>query len=261
MALITYLIAPCAGGTAINVDFSGSSLPAVGGTYYLTFTGLTTIGCYQIASISTGSVDKVDTMSTNYGNCTTCLNNVPTPTPTSTPTNTPTNTQTPTKTPTNTPTKTPTNTPTQTKTPTNTPTQTQTKTPTNTPTNTQTPTKTQTPSVTATKTPTPSVTATKTPTPSVTTTRTPTQTQTPTNTPSHTPTQTPSETPYGTFQANLHYEYGTGQTGSFSGGTWDSSLENVPHPESYSNLEQDGKKGTIIQMNAITIGGFNGLNN
>ena len=124
-------------------------------------------------------------------------------------------------------------------------------------TQTPTPTQTQTPTNTQTNTPT----QTKTPTPSVTTTRTPTQTQTPTNTPSHTPTQTPSETPYGTFQANLYYEYGTGQTGSFSGGTWDSSLENVPHPESYSNLKQDGKKGTIIQMNAITIGGFNGLNN
>jgi hypothetical protein len=113
-------------------------------------------------------------------------------------------------------------------------------------TETPTPTPTITPSVTPTPTITPSVTTTKTPTPSVTTTKT--------------PTPTPSETPYGIFDVNKYYEYGTGQTGSFSGGTWDTSLENVPHPVSYANLVQDGKKGTITQMNAITIGGFNGLN-
>ena len=138
-------------------------------------------------------------------------------------------------------------------------TETPTPTPTITPSVTLTPT--ITPSVTTTNTPTPSITTTRTPTPSITTTITPTQTQTQTNTPSHTPTQTPSETPYGTFQANLYYEYGTGQTGSFSGGTWNESLGPVPHPISYANLKQDGKKGTVYQMNVITIGGFGGLNN
>jgi len=276
MELVTYYIAPCAGGSAINIDFSGTSLPVVGGNYYLTFTGLTTVGCYEIVDTAEPGIgiDSVNTMSsTNYGDCSTCLTNNPTPTPTptmtKTPTPTPTQTNTPTQTKTPTQTPTQTNTPTQTKTPTQTPTNTitptktttptNTKTPTNTPTNTSsvTPTTTITPSITPTKTVTPSVTTTKTPTPSVTTTKTPT----PSVTTTKTPTPTPSETPYGIFKVNKYYEYGTGQTGSFSGGTWDTSLDDVPHPESYSNLAQDGKKGTIIQMNAITIGGFNGLNN
>ena len=259
MALVTYYIAPCAGGSAINIDFSGSSLPAVGGNYYLTFTGLTTVGCYEIVDTAEPGIgiDVVNTMSTNYGDCSTCLTNNPTPTPTQTMTKTPTPTPTQTNTPTQT--KTPTQTPTNTITPTKTTTPTNTKTPTNTPTNTSsvTPTTTVTPSITTTKTPTPSITPTKTVTPSVTTTKTPT----PSVTTTKTPTPTPSETPYGIFEVNKYYEYGTGQTGSFSGGTWDTSLDDVPHPESYANLAQDGKKGTIIQMNAITIGGFNGLNN
>ena len=41
MALVTYLIGSCAGGPAILVDFDSSSLPAVNGNYYLTFTGAT----------------------------------------------------------------------------------------------------------------------------------------------------------------------------------------------------------------------------
>lgn len=126
MALVTYTIAPCAGGSTLDVEFSGSSLPVVGGNYYLTFTGATTQGCYEIVDTSepgTGS-DKVDTMSTNYGDCATCLTANPTPTPTPTVSLTPSVTKTPTNTPTQTKTQTqtPTKTPTQTKTPTNTPT-------------------------------------------------------------------------------------------------------------------------------------------
>jgi hypothetical protein len=124
-------------------------------------------------------------------------------------------------------------------------------------TETPTPTPTTTPSVTLTPTITPSVTTTKTPTPSVTTTKT----QTPSVTTTKTPTPTPSETPFGFFQSNLYYEYGTGQTGSYSGGSWTDSLSEPPHPKSNSNLSQDGKKGEISQMNAIRIGGFGGLNN
>jgi len=63
MALVTYLIGPCSGGSAILVDFDSSSLPTVNGNYYLTFTGGTAEGCYDIidnAEPSTG-VDK--------GNC------------------------------------------------------------------------------------------------------------------------------------------------------------------------------------------------
>ena len=153
MALVTYLIAPCAGGTAIQIDFSGSSLPVVGGNYYLTFTGVTTAGCYEVvdtAEVGVG-IDKVNLMSPNYGDCSTCYGATPTPTPTHTitPSITPTKTVTPTVTPTltKTPTVTPTNTPTHTVTPT------LTKTPTNTPTNT--PTHTITPSITPTKTMTP----------------------------------------------------------------------------------------------------------
>lgn len=108
-------------------------------------------------------------------------------------------------------------------------------------------------------TPTPSVTQTL--TPSITTTITPTKTVTPTITPTKTPTPTPTETRFGTFLNNIFYEYGTGQTGSFSGGTWNTNLPQPPHPKSYANLSQDGKKGEIIQMNAITLGGFDGLNN
>ena len=153
MALVTYLIAPCAGGTAIQIDFSGSSLPVVGGNYYLTFTGLTSIGCYEVvdtAEVGVG-IDLVKTMSTNYGDCSSCYA-VPTPTPTQTPTmtQTPTQTHTPTQTPTQTHTKTPTPTQTHTQTPTHT------STPTQTPTHTQTPTNTTTPTKTSTPTPTPS---------------------------------------------------------------------------------------------------------
>jgi hypothetical protein len=48
MALVTYLVGACSGGPAILVDFDSSSLPAVNGNYYLTFTGVTTDGCYDI---------------------------------------------------------------------------------------------------------------------------------------------------------------------------------------------------------------------
>jgi hypothetical protein len=174
MALVTYLIGPCVGGPAILVDFDSSSLPTVNGNYYLTFTGGTTEGCYDIidnAEPSTG-VDKVLTMSVDYGDCVTCQAIVtPTPTVTKTPTNTPTVTNTLTSTTTSTPTQTPT----KTATPTNTATQT----PTNTITNTQTPTVTNTSTVTTTPTNTSTVTPTKTATPTV----TPTISVTPSNTP------------------------------------------------------------------------------
>ena len=172
--------------------------------------------------------------------------NTPTPSVTSsvTPTNTPTQTKTPTntptqtKTPTNTPTKTLTNTPTNTPTKTSTVTPTQTKTPTNTPTNTSTPTNTGTPAITSTKTP------------------TPTNTKTPSITPTNTP--TPSITPNWTgLSVNQQYAYTNEIEGSYSGGTWNSSLGNVPHAI-YSN--QNGNI-PIIQDNSVALGGFNGLNN
>jgi hypothetical protein len=131
MALVTYLIGPCAGGASILVDFDSSSLPAVNGNYYLTFTGGTTPGCYDIIDNvePATAIDKVLTLSIDYTDCATCQAIVtPTPTVTTTQTNTPTVT----KTPTNTPSVTPTNTSTNTATPTNTATKTPTPTPTNT---------------------------------------------------------------------------------------------------------------------------------
>ena len=174
MALVTYLIGPCSGGASILVDFDSSSLPAVNGNYYLTFTGGTTEGCYDIidnAEPATG-IDKVLTLSIDYTDCITCQAIV-TPTPTVTTTQTSTPTQTGTVSVTSTPT----------------PSVTTTKTPTNTPTLTNTATNTVTPTNTTTKTPTP--------TPTTTSTTTPTNTPTNTVTPSNTPTisVTPSNTP------------------------------------------------------------------
>jgi hypothetical protein len=190
MALVTYLIGSCSGGPAILVDFDSSSLPAVNGNYYLTFTGATSPGCYDIidnAEPSTG-VDLVSTLSTDYTDCATCLAANPTPTPTPTPTITPTITLTPSVT------RTPTVTPTNTRTPT--PSITTSVTPTRTPTPTVTPTTTVTPTVTQTKTPTqtPTITPTNTQTPTITPTisLTPTNTQTPTQTKTPTPTITPT---------------------------------------------------------------------
>jgi hypothetical protein len=230
MALVTYLIGYCGGGPAILVDFDSSSLPAVNGNYYLTFTGGTIAGCYDIidnAEPSTG-IDKVLTLSVDYGDCATCQA-VVTPTPT--------NTQTLTQSPTNTPTltKTPTNTPTLTKTPT--------------------------PSVTTTKTPTPSVTTTQTGTPNVTPTNTVTKTPTPTQTgtPAVTPTNTPSPTPttfYTGISVNSLYETLYIDCCEVSGTTIPSTVA-IPHPV-YSNSNGNG---AVVQLNAVELGGFNGLNN
>lgn len=122
-----------------------------------------------------------------------------------------------------------------------------------TPSPTVTPTVTNTPSNTASQTPTPSTTAysTPTPSPSVTPTLTPTQTTSPT------PTITPSQ--FGVISANTFYEYTNEMEGSFSGGTWDSSLGNVPHPVNQSMTGV--ARGITIEMSAVALGGFDGLNN
>lgn len=59
------------------------------------------------------------------------------------------------------------------------------------------------------------------------------------------------------YSANTQYEYTNDMEGNFSGGTWTSNLTPVPHPIATSNDNVD----TIVQMNAVTIGGFDGLNN
>ena len=263
MAFVTYLIAPCAGGSALTVEFNSSSLPAVGGNYYLTFIGVTTQGCYEVvdtAEPGTGS-DYVATMSTNYGECGPCLSANPTPTPTPTQTSTQTNTPTPSVTATRTSTPTPTNTPTTTltRTPTNTPTNT--PTPSVTATNTQTPTPTNTPTNTSTPTNTPTNTRTQTPTPTNTPTNTGTPTNTPTNTPTPTQTQTPSPSPYPLtgYSVDNQYAYTVEILGNFSGGSiTEGGPANgiAPHP-----IYTDAYGVPYAQLNAITLGGFNGLNN
>ena len=129
-----------------------------------------------------------------------------------------------------------------------------------TPTNTATPTNTPTNTTTNTATPTNTPTVTKTPT------NTPTVTKTPTNTPSVTPTDTPASTPTQTptpsvtfnytIEVNQQYEYTIGMLGSFSGGTAPSG-STVP----YSVMTSEDGNVTIVQLNAISLGGFQGLNN
>jgi hypothetical protein len=269
MALVTYLVGACSGGPAILVDFDSSSLPAVNGNYYLTFTGATAEGCYDIidnAEPATG-VDKVLSLSVDYGDCGTCQAVVtPTPTVTTTPTKTPTPSVTATKTPTPSVTATKTATPSVTPTNTITPTVTasNTATPTNTPTPSVTTTQTRTPAVTPTNTTTPTQTgtpnATPTNTPSVTTTKTPTPTQT--GTPAATPTQTPTPSPtpfYTGISVNELYEYTAGMLGSFSGGTLASGTT-VPYAL-YVSDTSNGETIQVVQLNAISLGGQYGLNN
>ena len=259
MALVTYLIQPCTGGApAINVDFNTSvSSPVVGGNYFLRFTGATPEGCYEIldtAEIGDG-IDLVSYMSSNYGDCVTCLAVVtPTPTVTTTPTRTPsvtpTTTSTPTVTPSVSPTKSQTPTPsvTTTKTPTPSITASPTDTPSVTPTTTSTPT--VTPSITASPTDTPPVTSTSTPTP--------TQTGTPPATPTNTP--TPSPTPfYSGISVNEFYEYTAAMLGSYSGGTLPPGTV-VPYAQ-YVTDNNDGTTTQVTQLNAIALGGQYGLNN
>jgi hypothetical protein len=68
---------------------------------------------------------------------------------------------------------------------------------------------------------------------------------------------TPSQTSIGTTYVNVQYEYTNQMEGSYSGGTWDSSLGNVPHPQAYV----EGTRGWVIDLSAVKLGGFNGLNN
>ena len=202
--------------------------------------------CYTIGDgIDTPLAAVATIFNGPWNTCLECLGDV-TPTPTASVTATPTNTPTVTQTPTNTTTKTPTTTPTTTKTPTNTATTTQTQTPTNTAT--RTPTQTN----TSTRTPTPSITSSPTGTPAI----TPTQTGTPNTTPTSTP--TPSVTIGFVKYVNQQYQYTIGMLGNVSGGTYMvPSGATVPYQVMTS---EDGDE-VIIQLNAISLGGFNGLNN
>ena len=125
-----------------------------------------------------------------------------------------------------------------------------TETPTPTPTVTPTVTPTNTPTGTAAVTPTPTGTAAVTPT------RTAAVTPTPTGTAAVTPTPTPSQYPFSGISADVQYAYTLDILGSFSGGSADFSGANAPHP-----IYTDANGVPYAQLNAITIGGFNGLNN
>lgn len=63
-----------------------------------------------------------------------------------------------------------------------------------------------------------------------------------------------------TYSANTFYECTNQMIGSFSGGTWNSSLGSAPHPSAIS-YTRSTTGDTIIDLSSITIGGFNGLNN
>lgn len=62
------------------------------------------------------------------------------------------------------------------------------------------------------------------------------------------------------YTVNDFYAYTPEMEGSFSGGTLAPGVE-VPHPE-YATGPLTGNTNCVaIQMNAVTLGGFNGLNN
>ena len=118
------------------------------------------------------------------------------------------------------------------------------------------PTSTQTP--TPTTTPTPGPTSTQTPTPTTTPTPGPTSTQTPTPTTTPTATPTPTPTPTRIILISVNEQYATDFIDCCDvSGTTVPSDSYVPHPVWTNN---DGDV-SIIQLNAVALGGFNGLNN
>jgi hypothetical protein len=62
-----------------------------------------------------------------------------------------------------------------------------------------------------------------------------------------------------TYSANTFYEYTSQKLGSASGGTWNSSLGNAPHPQAIT-YSRSSTGDTVVDLSSITIGGFNGLN-
>ena len=271
MAFNYYIASSCNSSTKLYIKSEENLI--VGKTYDL-FIGESSNACYNISDgVVTPLAFTATIFNGPWNSCVECLGDItptptasvtPTPTVTSTATQTPTNTATPTQTATNTPTPSitasPTGTAAVTPTPTVTQTPTNTATPTQTPTNTQTSTNTPTPSVTQTQTQTPTQTATNTPTPSITASPTGTAAVTPTPTgtaaSTPTPTPTPTVTPGWTIYVNQQYQYTIDMLGSVSGGTAPSG-STVPYQVMTNN---DGNQ-TIIQLNAISLGGFQGLNN
>jgi hypothetical protein len=71
---------------------------------------------------------------------------------------------------------------------------------------------------------------------------------------------TPTPTKFGTLDVDVQYEYGPGQLGSFSGGTYNEGLFGpVPHPVAW-NPQPGSRAGSVVDLSAIKIGS-DGLNN
>jgi hypothetical protein len=246
------LATACNGGGVFLVKSYDSDLIILGQVSKLNISG--NIDCY---TMSAGYVDPLaqyaSVVTGPWVSCTLCDTGATrTPTPTNTATVTPTPSVTPTRTVTPTPSVTSTVTPTRTVTPT--------VTTTVTPTKTVTPTTSVTPTVTPTTSVSPTVTPTVTPTRTVTPTVTSTKTPTPTRTMTVTPTNTPSATRWGSLDVDVQYEYGPGQLGSFSGGTYNEGLFGpVPHPVAW-NPAPGSRDGNVVDLSAIKIGS-DGLNN
>jgi len=247
-----YLATACNGAGVFSVKSYDSDQIILGQVSKLDISG--NIDCYTMSAGFTDPLAQyASVVNGPWISCSTCDTGE---TRTPTPTKTPTPTVTPTVTPSITVSPTASVTPTPSVTKTVTPTASVTKTPTPTVTPTVTPTKTVTPTVT----PSISVSATKTPTPTATVTKTPTVTPTKTVTPSITTSVTPTPTQFGTLDVDVQYEYGPGQLGSFSGGTYNEGLFGpVPHPVAW-NPQPGSRAGSVVDLSAIKIGG-DGLNN
>jgi hypothetical protein len=226
MAFTYYLANPCSGGGTLFIK--SEEFLISGKIYELTIAGSN--DCYTVTNGPESPIAQTAVIFTGpWNSCVECLQDI-TPTPTAS------------------------NTPTPTQTPTNTATQTQTPTPSITASNTPTP------SITASNTPTPSITASNTPTPSITPTNTATptntQTGTPTQTPTNTATPTPTHTPWPLtgYSVNEQYEYDSQCCNPPTGATTSNTA--YPHP-----IDTDGIGVPFVQLNAVELGGFNGLNN
>ena len=196
-------------------------LPVIGNqVYYLTFNGDTPGGCFTVGSITT-SPTTINSVASADSFVNSCPDCLNATTQTPTPTVTQTNTPTPSVTPTNTVT----------------------------PTVTQTPTRTVTPTVTPTNTATPSV------TPSITPTRTVTPTVTPTNTPTNTQTPTPSLSGFALTGGTTNTQGGTIVYEDCITCSGDTFTQALPHAI-YSNAQ--GR--SVVQVDSVALGGFNGLN-
>ena len=71
--MANYVITPCGGGTPIQVDDGGNSLNLVK-KYYFTFTGGTPSGCYEVTGPTGLSVDTINLAVGEFDSCLDCQN-------------------------------------------------------------------------------------------------------------------------------------------------------------------------------------------